>query len=206
MKYLFATEGVSEYQTFSLLYPQFREATSNEFIAPLRVPISPNCSPELIAAKCKTALHVAKAKMADVFVLVIDRESNEACPGGIADAIQERLSRFTDLRTHVVIKDRMFENWLLADLDALGAQPGRFTVDNTLRRRIEPNRADSCDASALIKKACISKAYSKTSDSALIMKRVRIDTASKNSRSFRHLMHVIGHEDYADQCRVPLTV
>jgi hypothetical protein len=44
----------------------------------------------------------------------------------------------------------MFENWLVADYDALAAQRGRFKSSVADRNRVQPNRADAADAAAIL--------------------------------------------------------
>ncbi|MGO9903074.1 MAG: hypothetical protein ACLP0J_26085 [Solirubrobacteraceae bacterium] len=54
------------------------------------------------------------------------------------------------MAVYVVVKVRMFENWLVADYDALAAQRGRFKSSVADRNRVQPNRADAADAAAIL--------------------------------------------------------
>lgn len=173
-------------------------------LGPLKINVSPDAPALSIAKACRSRLIIAHAKGASLAVLVLDRETQSASPGDIASAIATELvlSR-PPLDVSVVIKDRMFENWLVADLDALEAQPGRFKVTPAIRRAVEPNKADGCDALSLLKRAVVGTQYDKVSDASRILKRADVSRSAANSRSFRHFLHALGDKYYSKQCKKP---
>jgi len=135
---------------------------------------------------------------------LIDREQQEACPGQIATLLEQEFGRKgTNLAVRVALKDRTFENWLIADLGALQSQPARFAVTAAISRCVEPDKADRCDAEKIIKKAAANGQYDKITDAERISTKLDIESAARNSRSFRHFLHILGHSSYRSQCRLP---
>ncbi len=147
---------------------------------------------------------IAAGQGADAAVVLLDREQQDACPGRIARDIAAALMRACAvLPAYVVLKNRCFENWLVADLGALLAQPSRFEVTSAMRKKVEPNKADQCDAIALLKKSVIEDQYEKVRDSVRICSKMDVAVAARHSRSFRHLLHVLEDPAYLSQCRLP---
>jgi len=103
----------------------------------------------------------------------------------------------------VVMKNRMFENWLVSDLVAFSNQGARFRVTGGMRSAVEPNRADGADALAWLKRACIGASYAKVEDAKRILGRADPVRMAQNSRSFRRLMRVVRHPVYLTQSRRP---
>jgi hypothetical protein len=100
----------------------------------------------------------------------------------------------------VVIKDRTLENWLIADLQALRQQHARFTITAALARQVEPDKADRVNALNFLNRATNGRSYDKKVDGVNIAERMDVDKAAQNSRSLRHLLHVLHHDSYSDQC------
>ncbi len=146
-----------------------------------------------------------EGRAADRIVVLVDRESRTECSCKIASELNCRLRAITDVDTAVVVKDRMYENWLVADCEALAGQPRRFNLTGADRNRIVPDRADSVDGLAIIKRACVGASYNKVQDSQRIMQRADPLRAAFNSRSFRRLLRVLGHEAYRRQSRIPVS-
>ena len=199
------TEGVSEYRSLPKLYRQLAERTGNSLLHPTRVSVSPDASPEIIARNCSTHIKLAMAQRAELVVVLLDREVQAAPAGDLAAAIELALRRCTpvNIDIYVVLKDRMYENWLISDLEALRSQPGRFKVTAALVRAVEPNKADTCNAMALIKRATIGDSYDKVPDSVRICQRLDVGRASKHSRSIRHFLHVLGDPVFEGECKRP---
>lgn len=159
----------------------------------LHVKCQPDGPTRGIAKACEPVLRQAKARAADLFILVIDREKQTCPPGNLAAALTADIKRLGpwSFEVEVVYKDRTFENWLIADLDALRAQPARFKVSAALARQVEPDKADSVEALGLLKSAVKGKQYEKAQDSQKIAERMDLTSAARNSRSIRHLLHVL---------------
>lgn len=208
MKTMIVTEGVGEYSAFKVLFSSL--PTTSGALAPkiVRVTCQPDGPIKGIAKACEPLLRQAHARKTDLFVLVIDREQQESTPLELASALKGELASLSPGSFHieVVYKDRTFENWLIADLNALRKQPARYAVSNALIRHVEPDKADSARAIDLLKKAVKGKQYDKIDDGQKIADRLDLMAAARNSRSFRHLLHVLGHVEYLDQCRLAATV
>lgn len=205
MSVIIATEGVSEYRALPEILKSVRSGGGALNARVLKISCQPDGPVRGIARSAKVALNIASAKKAELFVLVLDREQRAEAPGDLAAEIASEIFALDNwrFRLAVVMKDRMFENWLVADLGALRKQPARFTVTDAMARRVEPNKADRVDATKLLEQAAIRQSYDKQADSLKIAKRMDIDKAALHSRSLRHLLHVLGHETYMQQCRQP---
>ncbi|WP_442929677.1 DUF4276 family protein [Micromonospora sp. WMMC250] len=208
MKVAILTEGDSEFSALPHLANQFREACSLSSYRVIKVAVTPDAPVGQVARQCAERARVAALAGADFVVVLLDREQQADCCGLIAESIRSGMLRYCEalnqIRLAVVLKDRKFENWLVADLEALRAQPARFNVTAALSRSVSPNKADSTDAELLIKRAAIGSSYDKRADAGRICRQMDILRAGANSRSFRHLLHVLEHPTYKDQCkRVP---
>lgn len=205
MRVSIITEGASEFASLPLLAPQLRLRSGAVISRPLKVNVPPDASPVVVARECKSRVLIARrSQKADLILVVLDREQQTEPPGTIASSIQSAIGRACSGASDVavVLKDRAFENWLISDLQALRAQPRRFTVGPALVRAVEPDKADAAPALALMKSAVLGD-YDKVKDSARIMERLDVATAAQNSRSFRHFLHLIGDADYVSQCKRP---
>ncbi|MBQ7803064.1 MAG: DUF4276 family protein [Rhodococcus sp.] len=203
------TEGDGEFKSLPFLYAQISRSIPGKVLIakPLRVHTTPDAPVGQIVAACRAPLQLAAGGGASLIVLLIDREKRTTRPGEIAKELESALAKKVDVEVRVAIKDRMFENWLIADLGALRAQPGRFNVSPALAKRVEPNKADMLSAGAEIKRIIVgSGQYEKVKDGERICKRADVDVMARHSRSFRHFLHVLGHELYRDQCARPVAL
>lgn len=195
------TEGASEVKCLNLLYDQVHSHTRHRLLAPLKINVNPKAPPGIIARECKSRLLIAKQKGAERSVVLLDREDSEDCPGKIALSIESAIMRLCPIMpVRAVLKNRTFENWLIADPEALAAHPKRFTVTAAVRRRIRPDRADSCAAYELLSSIAV-RDYQKISDSRLICSGIDLSRAASNSRSLRHFLHVLDVTPYRGQCK-----
>ncbi|WP_084494931.1 DUF4276 family protein [Nocardia shimofusensis] len=206
MKIAILTEGKGEFKTLPNLYPQIKSRLpkKTQVMKPMMVHAAPDGPVGQLVTACRTPLKLAIAEKADKAILLIDREQQAERPGEIAAEIQAALRKVTDLQVDVAIKDRMFENWLISDLNALRAQPARFTVTPALVNKVEPNKADSVNALELLKKTVApGRDYDKIIDGERISTRAQVELMAKHSRSFRHFLHLLGYEAYREQCLRP---
>lgn len=205
MRVAVISEGDSEYASLSLLYPQLAELTGHVMLGPYRLNITPLADVRRIARECKPLLRIAATKRADLALVLLDREQRQECPGRLAQQLEAEISRTCapGPPARVVIKDRTYESWLIADLAALRAQPRRFAVSRAIERKVTPNRADSCGADELLERAAVGPPYDKVKDSQRICARLDVEAAAMHSRSLRHMLHVLGAATYAQQCRLP---
>lgn len=174
---------------------------------PIRGPyyanMQPLAPPPTIARSAMKAIRVAKARGATRILILIDRENNDACPPGIADTLAKAFSKLGE-KVDVVIKNRKFENWLIADPDALAGQRRRFTVSNASRRSVCPNKADHIhDAEKLLNHCAIRIAYHKRIDATSICRNSDLTQAAANSRSLRKFLRSVGDARYKNQSKNP---
>ncbi|WP_436773191.1 DUF4276 family protein [Yinghuangia sp. YIM S09857] len=203
MKVAIITEGESEYRSLPHLYKQISAHTGYDFVPTLKVNIPPFIPLPQLARACASRIKIAQASGADVIIFVFDREQDQMCPGALAGEREKAFRKYfgDQLDVRFVYKNRMFENWLIADVDALKVQTSRFNVSSAVVRAVSPNKADSCDALEILKRMAVKKPYDKVLDAERICRRMDVLKAAKNSRSFRHFLHVLKHETYAMQCK-----
>ncbi|MBI3215920.1 MAG: DUF4276 family protein [Mycobacterium sp.] len=204
MKIAILTEGDGEFKSLPQLYEQLHDKMPNRtrIVKTLKISVQPDAEHGQLVAACRPNLALARA-VADRIIVLLDREQQQQCPGGVAQQLEDEFKKIAKVPVQVVLKNRMYENWLLADLDALRSQPARFAVDAAAQRKICPNKADSIDGLREIKRLVKNGDYSKTSDSDKICRKANVEKMAANSRSFRHFLHAVGHESYRDVCRLP---
>lgn len=203
MKAVVATEGMGEYKLLPELF--HRAGIDGLVTCMLKVDCQPDGSAYHVAKSCSPALKIARLKGVDLFVLIIDRENQQTVPGSLAVAVCAAIQAIDawPFEVSVVYKDRTFENWLIADPEALKLQPARFNFTQAMVRQVTPNKADKVKAIDILKRAAIGRSYDKIADGARIIAKYDVLAAAANSRSLRHLLHVLGHSCYGSQCRLP---
>lgn len=199
------SEGQTEFACLPLLFPQVKNATGDILLNPLYAQIPPKEPVHRIVRECVKALRVASVSKPDLVLILIDREDANSSAGSIGAEIERgiKAEHSYAFAVRVVVKDRMFENWLIADVDALAAQPKRFEVTEALRRRVQPNKADRVAALELMKKAARNGQYDKVADGKRTAAHLDLLRAGQHSRSLRHFLHVLGHPAYQEQCARP---
>jgi hypothetical protein len=204
MKLGFVVDGQAEYLSLRHLFSQLENATGNVFLRTVRADLQPYAPYGAMARSCRARLLELEGRGADCVVILLDRERRVECPSDLATGLRQDAQRYTATRVEVVIKDWCFENWLIADLNALSSQRGRFAVPRACRKCVEPNKADSADSQKLIK-GMARDTYEKVLDSERILARMDILRAAEHSRSFRRFLRVVGHPHYASQSLEPST-
>jgi hypothetical protein len=193
-------DGDAEYAAFSPVLAQLRSETRHAFLNPLKADIQPLAPAGAVAERCMKPSKQLRLRGADMVVVLIDRERRSECPGEWAASIMEHLNLGY---VHVIIKNQMFENWLIADIDALECQRGRFSVSQATRRAVQPNKADNVDAMQLIKRSVIRGGYQKVVDAKRILEHADHRRMALHSRSFRRLLRAVQHPEYRRQSRRP---
>ena len=172
-------------------------------IGPFYANMQPLAPPPTIARAAMKTIQVAKARGATELVILIDRENNDDCPTTIAENLVRAFDRLGH-EVQVVVKNRSFENWLIADPGALAIQRQRFSVSRAVRRKISPNKADNIDdAFAILNRCAIRTAYHKRRDAITICEKLDLALAASNSRSIRRFLRVLGDDRYKAQSRLP---
>jgi len=134
---------------------------------------------------------------------LIDREDREDCAPEFAQTIEGAMEGMGE-QVHVVVKNRTFENWLIADPDCFGRLSGRFKLTNAFVGRVSPDKADNVrDATAMLNRICVKGSYHKTLDPPKILGAMDVGQAGKNSRSFRRFLRILGDKRYRDQSKKP---
>lgn len=207
MKIGLVVEGRSEFDALPSLAVTLEAATGNQILRPLLAEVTPLAPIGVIARAVAHLVERLEAEDVETVIILMDREQRPECPGVLADRLGDALNRRRIWRCtiQVVIKDRTFENWLIADPAALAAQPGRYHPGRVAERRVAPNRADAVDAMGLLRAAVVGDRFDKRRDSVRILERADPVTMAANSRSFRRFLRCIGHPNYRDQSRAPHT-
>jgi len=140
-------------------------------------------------------------------IVLLDIEEPSSCAGKRAIAIDSAL-RSIVTREHyrkvsVVLKVRCYENWLIADPDALAALPVLIPRAGALRAKVAPDKADRVDAIALLKGAVREGSWNKVDCAKQIARHVDPRRAGCNSRSLRRFLRVIGQAPYRRQSKSP---
>jgi len=173
-------------------------------LRPRYADMQPTASPEQIAKRATDRVRMLRRHGADRIILLIDREDREDCCPALAAEIERALAGVGAQDVHVVVKDRAFENWLVADPEALAALAGRFRITKAFRSAVAPDKADAVhSAAALLSRACLGKPYNKRRDPARIVEAMDVVAAARNSRSLRRFLRLVGSSAYRGQSRRP---
>lgn len=203
MKIGIVVEGKAESQALKLLTRRIK-IEGVQLLAPAYADMQPKSAPDQIAGKAIKQVNIRRARGADLILVLIDREDREECPPEFARQLEQAFKRlgYDDIR--VVVKNRTFENWLIADINALKKLTGIFNVTKTFERTVSPNKADNVgDAKALVNKIAVKHGYRKGRDDARITAVQEALEMARNSRSFRRFLHVVGHPQYLTQSKKP---
>lgn len=196
MKIGLLVDGRAEYQALGLLVS--RLSTAHTVLhQPLLCDIQPFASPQQMALAASKKFPILLAKGVDSIVILIDKETRQDCTVELVRATERdaaaRLAKLApEARLQVVLKVSMFENWLVADPQALRELPGLFEQVDRIERQIAPNRADSVNALELLKGCAKHRSYDKVAGAMAICKKLDPKRAAANSRSFRKLLKVLG--------------
>ena len=199
-------DGESEFRSLPLI-TRGLATPSTIILDPLRADIQPFATVGQIAVAVSSRLAILAGRGAEKAIILVDRETRGSCPRDIAaeliNAVQPVCARVGVADVGVVVKNRTYENWLIADVGGITAIRGRFRLTRGVIREIENDGADRQDGIAILKRAARKEAYTKVSDSVRIMSRANPLAIAGNSRSFRRFLRLLNHPVYADQSRRP---
>lgn len=181
-------DGQAESQALGFLVERMRTQGCLP-LKPLYADMQPYAPPAQIVRASESRIKVLAQRDAERFLVLLDREQNESCPGEFAHRLQATFQKSGYLNVSVVIKNRAFENWLVGDPAALRGIGGKNRVDVSDRivERIRSSGADGVNGLAVLN-GCIKDGYCKRSDAIEICKRIDPATVADNSRSFRKFM------------------
>lgn len=192
----FVTEGDAEIASLPELYPQLEVRTNNQFLRPVRANVDPLAPVPVIAKGVTERVRLSIARGATAVVVLLDREDHVDSASVRAAQIQAGLRKFFGGNVSVVVKDRMYENWLISCPASFVAQKGRFPSCEAIR--FPEGRGDAVpNATRLIGQARGRGDYEKVADAKRLLQKADVDALARNSRSFRRLLAVIGDPLYA---------
>lgn len=195
-------DGDAEYRSLHYLWSAIASRSGHTYLNPIKADLQPTAPIPVQVRSLKKHVAVLSGRAVDRIVVLVDREERTDCCGKLANDLATALAATYPFQFTVVVKNRTFENWLIADIDALSQQRQRFVVSAAHRRRVEPNKADRVDALRLLKEAA-KEGYSKVVDAERIMRRADVLRIAANSRSFRRYLRVLDYPTYRHQSRVP---
>lgn len=199
MKIGVVVEGQSEYTALPELRVQLCAETSASSLKVLHACYDPHARPGRVVRGCRSAVKQLAGRKYDLAVILIDREGQAKAANEIAHDLEAAFSSADfGIPVAVVVKDRCFENWLVADLGALRELKARFEVTTGMVDAVEPNRADRANALNLLKSATKGDAYGKVNDARRILEKARLLHMARHSRSFRCFLARLGHPDLQD--------
>jgi hypothetical protein len=188
------------------LYPALQARAKIQLISPLRAAVDPLSPTPVLTAGLQTAIRLSIARGAHQIIVILDRENTEISAADRARVLELSLQEALDKNIRVVIKDRCFENWLIASPEAFVAQRARYSHPDRIAKQVQPDRADLVrNPCALINSAISKGEYDKTNDAPKILARSNLDSLAANSRSFRRFLAVLGDPAYANGSRAPQT-
>ena len=205
MKIGIIVDGDAESQALVNLVAQCSGAKT-QIIKPVYADIQPKASYKQIAAKAVDRIDFLRSKNASKIVLLIDREDWDKCAVEIKKGLEDALKELGHDNVAVVVKERKFENWLIADLTALRSMPGRFVLTKAFENQVRLDRADGVvDAEKLLNSVVASRTpeYHKRRDAQAITSKQDLLRLACNSRSFRRFLRLLGHSVYAKQSKIP---
>lgn len=198
-------DGDAERAALPELLGQLKESTGHSFLNPVRPAVHPKASPARIARACQSEIDILVGKGVDRIVVLLDREDRADCPTQIAQQVEQAIRAHAggEAPVVVVVKDRCFENWLVADPDAIAASPARFSLPASVRAALHADQADHLDAVEILKKGVTKGSDNKVRDSKRILARCRVERMAGGSRSFRRFLRCLDHPLYSNQSKRP---
>jgi hypothetical protein len=195
-------DGQSEFASLPALFDELHTLTGDRYRV-VAFDIQPMAHSGTILRQCTAAVKQSLARGADRVVILIDREDRPDCPGLLATEVGAKLAALSD-NIEIVIKNRAYENWVIADIDALRKLPRMFSVSKATARAVQPNKADSVAAGRLLERARDGRHYDKVQDSRKVLAKARVENIAEHSRSFRRFLRCIGCPIYLDQSIAPV--
>jgi Domain of unknown function (DUF4276) len=198
-------DGQAEFRTLRSIFPRIR--TRATLMGPLWADLQPGGGIPKIVRAASPALKALASKGAQRILILLDHENRPQCVPTWRAALEaafDRASRNAGVAdVKVVLKVRMYENWLISDPAAIKSMPRRFNLSNAHESQIAPDRADRADALHILKTAARGVEYHKVRDAMALMAKFDPYVGAGNSRSFRRFLRLLGCNEYAAQSRVP---
>lgn len=204
MKIGLIVEGRSEYTALPELRDQLCAETSASSVKVLHACYDPYARPGRIVRGCQGAVKQLAGRKYDLALVLVDRERQTKAASEIAGELEAAFGSVDwGIPLKVVVKDRCFENWLVADLSALRKLRARFEVTVGMMTAVEPDRADRANALDLLRRAAKGDAFGKVDDARRILGGATVAQMAQHSRSFRCFLARLGHPDFQNGSCAP---
>lgn len=201
-------DGAAESQALRPLTRRVGVPNGSRILDPVYADLQPKATAAQIARSGLRVVNLQIQRGADFVVVLIDREDLHACPSKLAGDIRLEFAKQGVTSVEVVVKNRCFENWLIADPESLRTRlTARFSVTEGFRNRVSPNRADLVsDAESLLNSIISGAEFHKLRDATRIAEVADPLRIASNSRSFRRFLRVVGCPHYVNQSALPMPV
>lgn len=194
MKIGLLVDGRAEYYGLPQILP--RLGSPHQVLSPLVCDIQPFASPAQMALAASKKFQILLARGAESIVILMDKETRPDCTVELVRAVErearirlEQISTAIDLQ--VVLKVSMFENWLVADPEAVANLTGMFEDVERIEKQVAKGRADGVKALDLLKACSRQRSYDKVTGAKAICERLDPGRAAENSRSFRKFLKAL---------------
>lgn len=186
-------EGIGEIEAIKFYISKI-DKTVSVVGRPYHADLQPKANPRVIATAARPVINQLKKRGVTKILIVIDLE-DRPCPLRFAQQLKGAFDEFYDgVEITPVIKHHCFENWMIADPDALRALRKRFKNVEIIEAAIKKNGADAVqDPLGLLDRCSIKTEYHKTIDPSRIAAQQDIDRLAVNSRSFKGFVKELGH-------------
>ncbi|QWV94885.1 DUF4276 family protein [Geomonas oryzisoli] len=203
MKIGIIVDGQAESQALRFIVDKIKIA-GTQIVAPLYSDLQPRATPHQIVRSACGKIEILNAKNVDQIVLLIDLDDRRECHVAFADSINKAISDMKLPNITAVVKNKCFENWLIADHNGISKMVNRFKLSQAFINSVCKNKADNVlKAEELINSIANKTKYKKGIDSVEMSKCVDPMNIALNSRSFRRFLRVIGHSKYSTQSKQP---
>jgi hypothetical protein len=194
MKIGILVDGLAEYHALPKLLSRL-ESSHQVLSQPLKCDIQPFATPAQMALAASKKFQILLAKGAESIVVLVDKETRPDCTVELVHSVErEARARLREMSAgvnlQVVLKVSMFENWLIADPEALGGLTGLFENVERVEKHVK-GRADAADALSLLKACSRERVYDKVKGAMAICPRLDPARAAGNSRSFRKFLKAL---------------
>lgn len=201
MKIGIAVDGQAECIAWRVFINKLRQC-GHAILDPVYADVQPKATAATIARAAIPKLSLLRQQEACRFILLIDFEDKNGCPSKHSKDIEAAFKSLS-WNVSVVTKVKCFENWLIADIEAIKKLPKRFKVTTSVERTVTPNKADNiANAQEMLSQLSLGE-YHKRKDPVQLAKHLDPLRMAANSRSFRRLLRLIGHSAYSSQSRLP---
>ena len=157
---------------------------------PIYANVSPLAPIPLLVKQLEPRIRLAVSRRAELVLVILDSEKAASCPGERATQITTAFANMGVTNCTVVLKHTRFENWLIADREALYSCPGLFPAASRLN--YPKGRADSVDALRLLTTTMGNKVvYSKMRHPEKVLAHADIIRMRANSRSFNKFLRTL---------------